>query len=138
MKKFAILIITAVLAMAQEDIYLQYVNKLVHYNFVLNKQTKRAPFEIKNAQSRGGSSYRLTKTVKIDLLSIFNDRAHIKIDEYLGDQLIKTKTLWVKKGSKVFDCKVDYVSIDKVVFECPHQKLVKTLNKKIPGFKELK
>jgi hypothetical protein len=126
-----------VFVFAQQDIYLQYVNKLVNYNFELNdKETKRAPFEEKVIKAKIQKT--LTKTIKIHLLSIFDKKAYLKIDEYLGDQLIKKWKKWVKVGDKIYKCRVSKITFNTVIIKCPRKTLVKTINQKIPGFKEIK
>jgi hypothetical protein len=141
MKKL-IIFLGIVFLFAQDDKYLMYVNKLVNYHFDLKNITdKEAPFEIKIKKTSSSNvtiEKVLVKRIKIDLLSIFNNSAHIKIEEYLGDQLIKSETKWVKEGDKIYECRVAKITLTKVVLKCKNKVLVKTLNKKIPGFKEIK
>ena len=137
MKKIILILGMTLLLFAQDDKYLTYVNKLVNYNFELrNVEDRKAPFEIKITTKNTKQNIQkiLVKKVKIDLLSIFDNQAYIKIDEYLGDQLIKTQKKRVKIGDRVYKCKVVKITLDKVIFKCKNKKLVKSLNKKIPGF----
>jgi hypothetical protein len=141
MKKLLFILGITLLLFAQDDKYLTYVNKLVNYNFELrNVEDRKAPFEIKITPKNTKQNIQkiLVKKVKIELLSIFDKQAYIKIDEYLGDQLLKTQKKWVKIGDKIYKCKVEQITLDKVIFKCKNKKLVKSLNKKIPGFKESK
>jgi len=141
MKKIVLLLGFALFLFAQDDKYLTYVNKLVNYSFELkNIEDKKAPFEIKLAQSAAKQNIKklLVKRIKIELISIFDNQAYIKISEYLGDQLIKTEKKWVKVGDRVYKCKVVKITTDRVVFRCGKKTLIKSLNKKILGFKESK
>ncbi len=141
MKKIILIMGFFLFLLAQDDKYLTFVNKLVNYNFELrNVEDRTAPFEIKIINKSKGQNIQklLVKKVKIDLLSIFNNQAYVKVDEYLGDQLIKTQKKWIKVGDKIYNCKLAKITIDKAVFKCGKKALIKSLNKKIPGFKEIK
>jgi hypothetical protein len=140
MKKIVLLAIIIGFIFAKDDKYLIFVNKLVNYNFELEKLKKiKAPFEVKvSIKEKQNTQKVLVKKIKIDLIAIFNNKAYIKLSEFLGDQLIKTKKEWVKIGDKIYKCKVTKIMEDKVIFNCKDKKLVKSLNKKIPGLKELK
>jgi len=122
------------------DKYLNYSNQFFNYQFELKGFNKiKEPFEpnfniingkkIKNVKT-------LIRTIKIDLLSIFDKRAYLKIREYLGEQLTKVYRKWVKKGDTIGNCKVSTITIDKVIFKCKNKELIKTLYKKIPNIKE--
>ncbi len=141
MKKIVIVLTAALILFAQDDKYLMYVNKLVNYHFELRSITdKQIPFEIKVEHNKTNVAVEkiLVRRIKVELLSIFNNMAHVKIKEYLGDQLIKQESKWVKKGDKIYDCKIVKITLTKVVLKCKDRVLIKTLNKKIPGFKEIK
>jgi len=139
MKKILLLFI-GIFLFAKSDIYLDYVNKLVNYGFELkNLKTDKAPFEIKidkNIKYKNSVERTLVKKIKIELLSIFNNQVYLKIDEYLGDQLIKTQKKWLKKSDRIYNCKIIKISLEKVILKCGKKILIKSLNKKIPGFKE--
>jgi len=139
MKKILLLFI-GIFLFAKSDIYLDYVNKLVNYGFELkNLKTDKAPFEIKidkNIKHKNSVERTLVKKIKIELLSIFNNQVYLKIDEYLGDQLIKTQKKWLKKSDRIYNCKIIKISLEKVILKCGKKILIKSLNKKIPGFKE--
>ncbi len=124
------------------DRYLNYTNQLLNYQFNLNGFNNiKAPFEpeihiingkrIKNAKI-------LLKTINVNLLAVFNNKAYVLIKEYLGDQLIKKYRKWIKIGDKIGDCKVSSIYFQKIVLKCNNKILVKTLYKKIPGIKEIR
>ncbi len=138
MKKLIIFMLM-VYIYAQNDIYLEYVNKLVNYNFVLkNVEGKNAPFEVKN-EKKFPKYKRLERKIKIDLINIFNNNAYVKIIYYLGDQITKTEKKWIKKGYKIGDCKVINITLDTLKLKCKNnRKIIKTLNKKIIKIKEEK
>jgi len=120
--------------------YLEYTNKIVNYNFDLKHfEDIHPPFEpvvkIVNGKEVKNNKV-LVKTIKIHLLSIFNNQAHFLINVYLGDQLIKSYTKWVKVGSRISKCIIRKITLDKVILKCKNKILIKTLNKKIPGIKE--
>jgi hypothetical protein len=141
MKKVIFVISFFMFLYAQNDKYLNYVNKLVNYNFELkNLKDRNSPFEIKIAPeiSKQNIQKILLKRIKIDIISIFNNQAYLKIDKFLGEQLIKTEKKWVKKGDKIYTCKVESITLNKVILKCKNRILVKSLDKKIPGFKESK
>ncbi|QCI28761.1 hypothetical protein [Caminibacter pacificus] len=142
MKKL-VLFATAVLLFAQvNDQYLNYTNKLVNYQIKLKNIEKiTPPFEI----YRNEVVYKNNKTkkiirrvIKVDLVSIFDNKAYVVLKEYLGSQLVSVKKKWVKVGDKIDKCVVSNITIDKLVIRCKDRKIVKSLNKKIPFFKESK
>jgi len=125
------------------DKYLNYSNSLFNYQFQLKEFDKiKEPFEptinvvINNKKIQNVKT--LIRAIKIDLLSIFNNKAYINIKEYLGDQLIKNYKKWVKKGDKIGNCKVSVITFEKVVFKCKNKILIKTLYIQIPQIKETK
>jgi len=120
--------------------FLEYTNKIVNYNFDLKHfEDIHPPFEpvvrIVNGKEIKNNKT-LVKTIKINLLSIFNNQAHFLINVYLGDQLIKSYTKWAKEGSRISKCTLKNIYLDKVFLKCGNKTLIKTLNKKIPGIKE--
>ncbi len=137
MKKIILLSGLLVFLFAGEDKYLMYVNKLVNYNFTLNNvEDKKAPFEIKISNKNNKIKKTLEKRVKIKLITIFDNKAKLKFSTYLGEQLIKTETKWVKRGDKVYGCKVTKLNSTNIVLKCKNKTLLKSLDKQIPGFKE--
>ncbi len=144
MKKIILIIIITINVFAGgiTDKYLNYTNKLVYYGFNLDKFDQiHAPFErvirIKTNKNIKNSKI-LVKSIKITLLSIFNDQAYFLIKEYLGDQLIKEYRRWIKLNNKIGDCKIYKITLSKVILKCPNKMLIKTLNKKILRIKESK
>ena len=143
MKKIVIVLISAFfsIVVANEiDKYLNYSNQLLNYQFELKDFNKiTSPFEpdvnIINGK-RVKSAKTLIKSIKVDLLSIFDKRAYVLIKEYLGDQLVKRYRKWIKTGDKIGNCKVSVITFDKMILECNNKKLVKSLYKKIPNIKE--
>ncbi len=137
----AILIICSTILALDVDKYLNYTNQLINYQFELKGFDKiKEPFEptiniingkkIKNIKT-------LIKTIKVELLSIFDNRAYVNIKEYLGEQLIKNYRKWVKPGDKIGNCVVSSITFDKMILKCKDKTLVKTLYKKIPNIKEI-
>ncbi len=122
------------------DKYLNYTNKLVYYGFNLDEFDQiHAPFEpiIKITEGKKAKNTKtLIKSIKISLLSVFNNQAYFLIKEYLGDQLIKKYKKWVVINSKIGECRVSKITLSKVLLKCKNKTLIKTLNKKIPGIKE--
>jgi len=119
--------------------FLEYTNKIINYNFDLKHfEEINPPFEpvvrIVNGKEMKNKET-LIKTIKIDILSIFNKQAYFLINVYLGDQLIKSYTKWIKEGSKISNCIVKKITLNSVFLQCKNKKLIKTLNKKIPGLR---
>ncbi|WP_024790024.1 hypothetical protein [Lebetimonas sp. JH292] len=132
MKKILLLTI-AVLAFASKQEYLEYTNKLVTYNFKLNNIDKiKSPFfkPKKLLFMNKKINKNVKKIVHITLLSLLNNSAFIKIEEFMGDEKIKEYKKWVKKNSKVENCNVENICSDKIILNCNNKKLVKRLNEK--------
>ncbi len=143
MKKTVILLVSAIFSLliaSEIDKYLNYSNQLLNYQFELKGfNTITAPFEpeVKIVNGKQVKNVKtLVKTIKVDLLSVFEKRAYVLIKEYLGDQLVKKYKKWIKVGDKIGSCKVTAVAFDKIVLKCKNKKLIKTLYKKIPNIKE--
>jgi hypothetical protein len=137
MKK-SILFISVMLFASINDKYLDFTNKLVTYNFELKNIDKISSpfFKVKKLTFIKKNNIKNVKHfIHISLLSIFNDLAYIKVEEFKGDKLIKKYTKWVKKGDKIEQCKVDNVKIDKIILKCNNKILVKKLNKKLLNIK---
>jgi len=142
MKKLILILITIFAFAAQEE-YLDLTNKIVSYKIKLENITEiEPPFEIKrkvlNFMPQQQQKKVIRKIIKIELISIFNNKAYVLIREYLGDQLIKTTKKWIKRGDKIGECKVIKITIEKLYLKCKNKILVKSINKKIPFFKESK
>jgi len=143
MKKLLIFLtgIFSVMLFAQDqqknDVYLDYTNKVINYEFSIDDLDKiKAPFysvaEQKIVKKRVTQKIEVNKVVKIDLMSIFDNKAYIKINEYIGDKLIKTEKKWIKVGDKVYGCKLIKLTESDAVLKCKNKILYKTLNQKIP------
>jgi hypothetical protein len=134
MKKVFLLILGIVLFASSNDEFLDYTNKLVTYNFELKNFDKiKSPFfrPKKHTFIQGkGINQNVKKIVHISLLSIFNNSAYVKIEEFKGDELIKKYKRWVKKGDKIEQCKLIKIYLDKIVLKCNNHLLVKKLNEK--------
>ena len=141
MKKLIFLLMVISCFAQVNDQYLEYTNKLVNYQIKLQNVEKIIPpFElprndviIKNKEKKV-----IRKIIKVELISIFNGRAYVTLKEYLGSQLVNVRKKWVKVGDKIDKCIVKSITIDSMIIKCQNRKIVKTLNKKIPFFKEQK
>jgi hypothetical protein len=116
----------------------EYVNGILNYKFTLDKFDKiKAPFfEVNSNNNVKKKVFRVSKKlenrVKIELISVFEGTAYIKVDEYLGDAIIDEYKKWVKKGDKFAGkCKVLKVGFADILVECKGKKIYKTLNKKL-------
>ncbi|GAX87291.1 conserved hypothetical protein [Lebetimonas natsushimae] len=134
MRKILFLIIGVFLIASTNEKYLEYTNKLVTYNFELKNIDKiKSPFyKIKKPIFLNNKKINknIKKIIHISLLSVFNDTAYIKIDEYMGDELINTYKKWVKKNDKIKNCRVENIYSDKIVIKCGKKQLIKKLNVK--------
>jgi hypothetical protein len=134
MRKILFLIIGVLLIASTTEKFLDYTNKLVTYNFELKNIDKiKSPF-YKSQKLTFLKNKKINKNVKkiihISLISIFNDMAYIKIDEFMGDELIKTYKKWVKKNDIIKKCKVENIYSDKLILKCGKKLLIKQLNTK--------
>jgi len=120
--------------------YLDYTNKLVNYNLLLERFDKvHSPLERDLLISQKKESVKkMVKIIRINLLSVFNKKAYVSIKEYVGTQLIKSYNKWLKLGDYVDKCKLIKVEFSKIIFKCSGKDLVKTLNKKNLEIKEQK
>ncbi len=128
---------------AQKDIYLDYTNKVINYEFNLKNILKvKSPFYEIYTYTPGFTSVqqnsRVKKRVKITLLSIFEKKAYIKVDEYLGEQLVATIKKWIGLNDKIHDCKLVKITDTNTVFKCAGKTLNKTINQKIPMLRDEK
>ncbi|WP_456488725.1 hypothetical protein [Caminibacter pacificus] len=141
MKKLVIVTAFVALYAQVNDQYLSYTNKLVNYQIKLKNIEKiTPPFEIYKNEVvfKNKTKKVIRRVIKVDLVSIFDRKAYIVLKEYLGSQLVSVKKKWVKPGDKIDKCVVSQITIDKMVIRCQNRKIVKSLNKKIPFFKESK
>jgi hypothetical protein len=121
----------------QKDIYLDYTNKVINYIFNIDDIEKvKSPFyepqKFIPGVRVGKKNVRIKKSVNITLLSIFEDRAYIKVEEYLGEQLVSVKKKWLKLNDEIYDCKLTKLTDTDAVFKCTDRTLYKTINQKIP------
>jgi nanoRNase/pAp phosphatase (c-di-AMP/oligoRNAs hydrolase) len=134
MKKILILIIGIFLFASTNEEFLDYTNKLVTYNFELKNFDKiSSPFFkprkllfLKNKKI----NKRVQKFIHIRLISILNNMALIRIEEYKGDELIRKYKKWIKKGGKIEECRVKDIKTNKIILNCNHKLLIKKINEK--------
>jgi len=136
MKKIVIFFI-CIYMFAKNDVYVDYVNKIINYNFNLDIQKIHSPFFVPKVELNIKPKV-LRKIMKIDLISIFNKKAYIKITTYLGSQIVKTDKKWVKVGDKIANCKIVNINFTSLVLNCGNKKLIKSVDKKIINIKEKK
>jgi len=135
------IVITVVLANnAQKDKYLEYTNKIVNYEFVIKDLDKiKSPiYEKKSFNNGSKSKVNVKRRVKITLLSIFDNKAYVKIEEFLGEELKNVNKKWLSKNSKIYDCKLVKLNTTNVVFKCKNKILKKSVNKKFFGLRDEK
>ncbi|ACM92719.1 hypothetical protein NAMH_1264 [Nautilia profundicola AmH] len=144
MKKLVILIGLLTLmfgeATTQKDIYLEYTNKVINYEFNIKNLSKvKSPFYEPPKFFPGtpnAKNVQIKKRVKITLLSIFENKAYIKVEEYLGEQLVSVTKKWISLNDKIYDCKLSKLTDTDAVFKCSDKTLYKTINKKIPMLRD--
>jgi hypothetical protein len=145
MKKLAILLgLVSLLFSAgstQKDVYLDYTNKVINYEFNLNNISKvKNPFYSVPVYVPGVTSTvqnsQVKKRVQITLISIFGKKAYIKVDEYLGEQLTSTSKKWIGINDKIYDCKLVKITDTDAAFKCANKTLNKTINQKIPMLRD--
>jgi hypothetical protein len=125
----------------QKDIYLEYTNKVINYEFDLKNLDKiKSPFYVVIKRSSSGKHIKkevvVKKRIVLTLLSIFGNRAFIKTEEYLGEQLVKKQKKWIKLYDKIYNCILKKITSTDVYFKCANKTLHKTLNKKIPMLRD--
>jgi len=138
MKKLFILIFCFYIGNAKDDIntvqnqYLNYTNKIINYYFKLDLDNIKSPFY--NPQSKTIVSHikniENKEIIKIDLISILNNKAYIKVEKYLGDKLLTTNKKWLKLNQKIYNCKLIKLTDIKAIFKCGNKTLIKSINKK--------
>lgn len=121
-----------------QDQYLNYTNKIINYYFKLDLDNIKSPFY--NSQSKKIVSHIKSienkEIIKIDLISILNNQAYIKIKKYLGDKLITINKKWIKLNQKIYKCKLVKLTNIKAIFKCRNKILIKSINKKLLFQKE--
>jgi len=127
----------------QKDIYLEYTNKIINYEFNLKHLNDiKSPFyeevRVDTGTKTSNKSVSAKKRVMITLISIFEKKAYIRIDEYLGEQLISVYKKWIGINDKIYDCKLVKLTDTDAVFKCKDKTLYKTINKKIPTLRDSK
>jgi len=134
MKKVIMLFLGIILYASSNEEFLDYTNKLVTYNFELKHIDKmKSPFYkpkkfifFKNKMINKN----IKKIVHITLFSIFNNSALIKIEEYMGDEIVKRYKKWVKTGDKIENCYIKTIYFNKMILKCGRKILVKKINEK--------
>jgi len=122
-----------------QNLYLNYTNKIINYYFKLDLDKVKSPFynriphtinpNIKNIENK--------EIIKIDLISILNNKVYINVKKYLGDKLIEKNKKWLKLNQKIYNCKLTELTNIKAIFKCGNKILIKSINKKLL-FKETK
>jgi hypothetical protein len=134
MKKILFLIIGVFLFASVTEKYLDYTNKLVTYNFKLENIDKiKSPFyhpEKITFLNNKKFNRNIKKIVHISLLSIFNNMAYIKVEEFKENALMKSYKKWVKKGDKIEQCRLINIYNDEIVLNCNKKIIKKFLNEK--------
>ena len=120
--------------------YLNYTNKIINYYFKLDLDNIKSPFyspkpktiifNMKNIENK--------EIIKINLISILNNQAYIKVEKYLGDKLISTNKKWLKINEKNYNCKLIKLTDIEATFKCGNKILIKSINKKFLFKKENK
>jgi len=137
MKKLVLFVLMIVIlyanSKAEKDKYIEYVNEIVNYKFFIDKINKiKSPFfnYTKNVNSVN-KNIKIQKRIEIVLLSIFDNKAYIKINKYIGSQLVSSKKIWINKNKKILGCKLVKLTNTDAFFKCRKKTLHKTLNSKI-------
>ncbi len=128
MKKSMFLIVFTNLAFAEEN-YARYIDKIINYHYeIRNLNNIRTPFYepikcdfVKN---------RITK-IKISLLSIFENKAYVKIERYYAQKLISATKKWINVKEKINNCELLKLNNTDAIFKCNDKILYKTTNKEI-------
>jgi hypothetical protein len=125
----------------QKDIYPDYTNKIINYEFnIENLNNVKSPFYetpkfSSNTQTKT-NNVQIKKRAKITLLSIFENTAYIKVEKYLGKQLVAVTKKWISLNDKIYDCKLFKLTDTDAVFKCNNKILYKTINQKIPMLRD--
>ena len=143
MKKLIFIFLAVLLFAADKNEYLEMTNKLMNYHLKLDGVvTIKSPFEYKQPAAQDTQApvqqYTARKIIKIEVVSIFDRKAYILIEKYLGTQLVSKTKKWVKPGDKIEECKILNVTDSKVTIRCKGKTLVKSVNIKNPFSKELR
>jgi len=140
MKKILIIFFIIGLMYAKDiDKYLNYVNELINYHFELKNFNKiKSPFEVKIVNGKTINVLELKKSIKINLISIFNKSAYVMIRIYAGKKLVHVEKKWIKIGDKIGNCIVKNILYNKLILKCKNKQIIKTLYKKILNLKDTK
>jgi len=128
---------------SQRDIYLEYTNKVINYEFnIKHLNDIKSPFYHRPNpvldEKTNPKAVQAKKRVMITLISIFENRAYVKIQEYLGEQLVSVKRKWITINDKIYDCMLVKLTDTDAVFKCKNKTLYKTINQKIPMLRDSK
>jgi len=107
-----------------EDKYEIYTQKLLHYHFDL-KYNIKPPFEAKKLKKK--EIKKVIEYVRINLLSVFNNEALVKVNYYKGETLVLSKKQIVKKGDVIKNCKIEKIYLDKIILKCGKRIEIKRL-----------
>jgi len=120
-------------APSQRDIYMNYTDKIMSYGFEIPNLDKiKNPFVVHVAKKRKNRVQKIKrKYIKFSLISIFDNKVYVKIEKYLGEQLIDVKKKWIKPGDKVGECRLVKVTTTNAFFNCKGKTVKKTVNTKI-------
>ncbi len=151
MKRVKIILLTGILGVAlfatdnktQKDLYLEYTNKVINYSFKIDKlEDIKSPFYENSINKKVVNTKKVPvkKSVKITLISIFMNKAFIRIDEYLGAQLVGSVKKWIGLNDKIYDCTLIKLTSTDAIFKCANSRkmLFKTINQKIPQLRDSK
>jgi len=119
-----LILVYLALFLYSKDKYEIYTEKLLHYHFNLEYNIK-PPFEAKKMKRR--EIKKIIEYVNINLLSIFNHQALVRVDYYKGDTLVFTREIWVKKGEKIKNCLIKDIYLDRILLKCGKKLEIKTL-----------
>jgi len=137
MKKILFLIAAIVLfASVNNSEYTDYTHKLLDYNFKLSKLSKiTSPFFKEKQKMMYENSQLAAKEVKkithISLISILNYSALINVETFIGEAKVKEYKKWVKVNSKVGNCIIKHIYLDKIILKCGNKIKIKKLKKKL-------
>jgi len=122
-----------------QNLYLNYTNKIINYYFKLDLDKVKSPFydRISQIVNPNVKNIENKEIIKIDLISILNNKVYINVRKYLGDKLIEKNKKWLRLNQKIYNCKLTELTNIKAIFKCGNKILIKSINKKLL-FKEIK
>jgi hypothetical protein len=117
--------------------FLNYVDKTVNYSFeIKGLKNLQTPFYVpKSYLPNSKRIEEVKKYVELSLMSIFLNKAYMKVDVYLNSQLINTYKKWVSLNQSVYNCKLIKLNFTSAVFKCGKRLLIKELNHKLKNLK---